>query len=153
MLGRIRAKVQDVLGDNESGWATPCTPYAGKGVGLFLIPPKDALVWIEFEHGEPNHPIWTGCFWGDDELPDSSDASVKIWKTDSLTIRLDDNGDEMLLKNGGDSKITISDDVTTESSEASHTVGSSGVVSEQGSGKVEVTNSGVTVNDGAFQVM
>jgi len=52
--------------------------------------------------------------------PTRPTPSVKIWKTDSLTIRLDDNGDEMLLKNGDDSKITISDDVTTESSEASH---------------------------------
>src|SRR6185295_4210888 len=21
-------------------------------------------VWIEFEHGDPNHPIWVGCRWG-----------------------------------------------------------------------------------------
>ncbi len=150
--GRLKVKVPAVLGDLEV-WAMPCVPYAGASVGFYSLPAAGAGVWIEFEGGDPSYAIWTGCFWGDDELPDSSDASVKIWKTDSLTIRLDDNGDEMLLKNGGDSKITISDDVTTESSEASHTVGSSGVVSEQGSGKVEVTNSGVTVNDGAFQVM
>jgi len=42
-LGRIRAKVSDVLGDNESGWALPALPYAGKGVGLFLIPPSTPL--------------------------------------------------------------------------------------------------------------
>ena len=23
-----------------------------------------AGVWIEFERGDPNYPIWTGCFWG-----------------------------------------------------------------------------------------
>ena len=150
--GRLKVKVPAVLGDLEV-WAMPCVPYAGASVGFYSLPAAGAGVWIEFEGGDPSYAIWAGCFWGDDELPDSSDASVKIWKTDSLTIRLDDNGDEMLLKNGDDSKITISDDVTTESSEASHTVGSSGVVSEQGSGKVEVTTSGVTVNDGAFQVM
>src|SRR5690242_16334218 len=69
MLGRVRAKVQDVLGDNESGWALPSSPYAGDGVGLFLIPPKDALVWVEFEHGDPDYPIWSGCFWSEGHIP------------------------------------------------------------------------------------
>jgi uncharacterized protein involved in type VI secretion and phage assembly len=63
-LGRIRVHVQDVLGDLESGWALPALPYAGDGVGLYLIPPVDAFVWVEFEHGDPDYPIWTGCFWG-----------------------------------------------------------------------------------------
>ena len=91
MLGRIRAKVHDVLSDNESGWATPCVPYAGKGVGLFLIPPKDALVWIEFEHGEPDHPIWTGCFWAQGEVPVTPAVpEKKVLKTDVGTVTLDD---------------------------------------------------------------
>lgn len=149
--GRLKVKVPAVLGDLEV-WAMPCVPYAGDSVGFYSLPAAGAGVWVEFEGGDPSYAIWMGCFWGDGELPDSSDASVKIWKTDSLTIRMDDNGDELLLKNSDDSKITISADVTTESSEASHTVGSAGVVSEQGAGKVEVTTSGVTVNDGAFQV-
>ena len=51
-----------------------------------------------------------------------------------------------------DQKITVSDDVKTESGQATHTVGSDGVVSEQGSGKVEVSTSGVKVNDGALEV-
>jgi hypothetical protein len=35
MLGRVRAKVPDVMGDQESGWATPCLPFAGRGMGFF----------------------------------------------------------------------------------------------------------------------
>ena len=31
MIGRIRAKVPDVMGDLESGWATPCAPFGGSG--------------------------------------------------------------------------------------------------------------------------
>ncbi|UUZ47653.1 phage baseplate assembly protein V [Massilia sp. B-10] len=68
MLGRIRAKVVDVFGDNESGWALLALPYAGKDVGLFLVPPTDAFVWIEFEHGDPEYPIWSGCFWAQGEV-------------------------------------------------------------------------------------
>src|ERR1051325_5873787 len=91
MMGRVRAKVQDVLGDKESGWAMPAVPYAGKKVGLFLIPPTDAAVWIEVEHGDPDYPIWTGCFWAQGEPPVlPALAEKKVLKTDSATITIDD---------------------------------------------------------------
>ena len=51
-IGRVKACVPDIFGDEDSGWALPSLPYAGDGVGLFLIPPVDAWVWIEFEGGE-----------------------------------------------------------------------------------------------------
>ncbi len=90
-LGRIRAKVQDVLGPNESGWAMPSSPYAGDGVGLFLLPPTNASVWIEFEHGDPEYPIWSGCFWAQGELPaNPAAAEKKVLKTDTGTITIDD---------------------------------------------------------------
>jgi uncharacterized protein involved in type VI secretion and phage assembly len=28
------------------------------------VPPPGSNVWIEFEQGDPDYPIWTGCFWG-----------------------------------------------------------------------------------------
>ena len=59
-LGRILALVPAVDG-MTTNWALPCAPYADAQI-LFL-PPVGALVWIEFEGGDPNHPIWTGCFW------------------------------------------------------------------------------------------
>ena len=98
-LGRIQVKVQDVLGDKESGWAMPSVPYAGKGVGLYLIPPKDAFVWIEFEHGDPDYPIWCGCFWASGEVPVKSAKNEtmpeqKVLKTDVGTITLNDSSSE-----------------------------------------------------------
>ncbi len=63
-LGRIRASVPAVSPD-ALGWALPCLPYAGPGVGFFAIPPVGASVWVEFEGGDPALPIWTGCFWAD----------------------------------------------------------------------------------------
>ncbi len=91
MLGRIRAKVADVFGDNESGWAMPALPYAGKSVGLFLVPPTDAFVWIEFEHGDPEYPIWSGCFWAQGEVPASpAVAEMKVLKTDLVTVTIND---------------------------------------------------------------
>src|SRR5947208_10552235 len=64
MIGRVRAKVPDVMGDLESGWAMPCAPFGGSGMGFFALPKAGAGVWIEFEHGDPDYPIWTGCWFG-----------------------------------------------------------------------------------------
>src|SRR5437870_12968478 len=90
-LGRIRARVADVYGEQESGWAMPSVPYAGRSVGLFLIPPTNASVLIELEHGDPDYPIWTGCFWAENEVPVTpASADKKVLKTDAGTITLDD---------------------------------------------------------------
>ena len=42
----------------------PCLPVAGMQMGMFTVPPIGAGVWIEFEQGDPDYPIWTGCFYG-----------------------------------------------------------------------------------------
>jgi hypothetical protein len=62
--GRILAQVPDVLGEMPSSWAMPCVPAAGIQAGCFLVPPIGSKVWIEFEQGDPDYPIWTGGFWG-----------------------------------------------------------------------------------------
>ena len=42
----------------------PCVPAAGIQSGVFIVPPMNSAVWIEFEQGDPDYPIWTGGFWG-----------------------------------------------------------------------------------------
>ena len=64
MIGRVRARVPDVMGERDSGWALPCAPFGGDKVGFFAVPAVGAGVWIEFEHGDPDYPIWAGCWWG-----------------------------------------------------------------------------------------
>ena len=141
MLGRVRAKVSDVLGDRESGWAMPSVPYAGKGVGLFLIPPVNALVWIEFEHGHPDYPIWTGCFWATGETPATpAVAEMKVLKTDVGTITLND-----LPGAGG---ITIE---TTAGMKIVINVSGIEITDGQG-GSVKLTGPQVSVNNGALEV-
>jgi uncharacterized protein involved in type VI secretion and phage assembly len=137
-LGRIRVHVQDVLGDLESGWALPALPYAGDGVGLYLIPPVDAFVWVEFEHGDPDYPIWTGCFWGGrDQLPGSPvGPDVKVLKTESATITLDDAESSITIETGN-LKIVMDDQ---------------GIELSNGSQTVKLSSSSVTVNDGALEV-
>lgn len=64
MTGRIRASVPDVYGDEPSGWAMPCAPFGGDQMGFFAVPATGAGVWIEFEHGDPDYPVWSGVWWG-----------------------------------------------------------------------------------------
>ena len=52
-----------MLGDGKMAWAMPCLPGAGPSVGLFMVPPVGAKVWVEFERGDPDYPIWVGGFW------------------------------------------------------------------------------------------
>jgi uncharacterized protein involved in type VI secretion and phage assembly len=62
--GRIQALVPDVSNILPGTWAMPCVPLAGKSMGTFLVPQIGSGVWIEYEQGNPDYPIWTGGFWG-----------------------------------------------------------------------------------------
>ena len=151
-VGRLKVSVPAVYGSLEV-WAMPCVPYAGDGVGFYSLPEAGTGVWIEFEAGDPSYPVWTGCFWRSGELPDPGGPSIKIWKTEKVTIRIDDSADEILITTTGNTKITLATDAKTESGGATHTVGAAGVTSEKGAGKVDVTDAGVKLNNGAFEVM
>jgi uncharacterized protein involved in type VI secretion and phage assembly len=63
-LARLKAIVPDVLGTVPTTWAMPSVPFAGPGAGFVAVPPVGAGVWIEFEQGDPDYPIWSGCWWG-----------------------------------------------------------------------------------------
>ena len=62
--GRIQATVSDVSTFSVTSWALPCMPWGGIKTGVFSVPLVGAGVWIEFEQGDPDYPIWTGCYWG-----------------------------------------------------------------------------------------
>jgi hypothetical protein len=63
-IGRIQAIVPDVTGLLPGTWAMPCVPIAGPNMGFFSLPIIGSGVWIEFERGDPDFPIWVGCYWG-----------------------------------------------------------------------------------------
>ena len=105
MLGRILAKVPAVFGAKKTGWALPCSPYSGNGVGFFFIPPVGAQIWIEFEAGNPEFPIWSGGFWGTGETPLPANPGVKVLKTDSVTIRFEDSS--IMIENTAGLKIAM----------------------------------------------
>src|SRR6516162_160057 len=63
-MGRIQVVVPDVTSVLPTTWALPCVPMAGPQCGEFTVPPIGAAVWVEFEHGDRDYPIWIGGFWG-----------------------------------------------------------------------------------------
>ena len=63
-IGRIQVIVPDVSGVLPSSWAMPCVPVAGINTGVFTVPQIGSGVWIEFEQGDPDRPIWVGGYWG-----------------------------------------------------------------------------------------
>lgn len=68
--GRLQIQVPDVTGLAPASWAMPCVPVAGLQSGMVALPIIGSGVWVEFEQGNPDYPIWTGCFWGSAaELP------------------------------------------------------------------------------------
>ncbi|MEJ2670926.1 MAG: phage baseplate assembly protein V [Deltaproteobacteria bacterium] len=63
-IGRLLVQVPDVTGLTPSSWAMPCFPITGKQMGVYMIPQIGTGVWVEFEQGDPDHPIWSGCWFG-----------------------------------------------------------------------------------------
>jgi uncharacterized protein involved in type VI secretion and phage assembly len=63
-IGRLQVMVPDVSNVMLSSWAMPCVPVAGINTGMLSIPLIGAGVWIEFEQGDPDYPVWVGGFWG-----------------------------------------------------------------------------------------
>lgn len=62
--GRILVTVTDVGGVIPSTWAMPCVPFAGKQSGAFMVPQIGSGVFVQFEAGDPDRPVWMGGWWG-----------------------------------------------------------------------------------------
>ncbi|MEF3274149.1 MAG: phage baseplate assembly protein V [Chloroflexus sp.] len=141
-LGRLQVSVPAVLGDGRLSWAMPCVPFAGQGVGLFLIPPNGANIWVEFESGDPDYPIWSGCFWAPGEVPVMpAGAEQKVLKTTAGTITLNELP--------GLSGITIE-----TATGAKITITPMGIEISNGQGAtIKLTGPQIALNDGALEVI
>lgn len=61
---RIQVMVPDVAGFALSSWALPSFPWGGIQMGMFCVPLIGAGVWVEFEQGNLDYPIWSGVYFG-----------------------------------------------------------------------------------------
>jgi hypothetical protein len=145
-LGRVQVSVPAVLGDGRMSWAMPCVPYAGSGVGFFAIPPVGANVWVEFEGGDLDYPIWTGCFWGIGEVPAvPAIAQMKVLKTDGITLTLSD------LPGAGGFTLEVGPPVVPMPLKM--VFNASGIELTNGAASVKLTPASVSLNNGAIEVI
>jgi len=140
--GRIQVSVPTVLQEGSLSWAMPCLPYGGKSVGFFAIPPVGTSIWVEFEGGDPDYPIWTGCFWATGDAPASPTvAEVKILKTEEGTIELKD------VPGAGGIKIETKAGMKIEMTAA-------GIKIDNGQGAtIELAGPKVSINGSALEVI
>jgi uncharacterized protein involved in type VI secretion and phage assembly len=128
--GRVQVRVPDVLGPGVSSWALPCVPVAGLQAGFFAVPPPDSHVWVEFEQGDQNRPIWTGGFWNDTaEIPEM------------LTLPFPALGQNIVIQTTGQNAVILSDTPPTPAS--------GGIVLQSAGGaRIVVNESGIYITNG-----
>jgi hypothetical protein len=130
-IGRVMLQVPDVLGLTPSSWALPCVPAAGIQAGVFVVPPIGSQVWVEFEQGDPDYPIWTGGFWG-------LVAEVPVFATAPPPIP---PGQNIVMQTTGQNMIMVSD--------APPTPVTGGIVLKSMSGAMIVVNAtGIYISNG-----
>ena len=147
-IGRIQVMVPDVSNISLTSWAMPSLPIGGIQMGTFAVPLIGAGVWVEFEQGDPDYPIWTGCFWGTvAEVPTLSQMAQP--PIPSITLQTP-------LQNG----IIVSDlpgptggIMIKSGTGASIIVNDTGIYIQNGKGaSIVMTGPTVTVNNGALVV-
>ena len=97
----------------------------------FVVPAIGAQVWIEFEQGDPDYPIWTGGFWG-------TAAEVPVFATAPPAIP---PGQNIVLQTTGQNMILISD--------AAPTPVTGGIILKSTTGAMLVVNdTGIYISNG-----
>lgn len=169
----LTARVPAVLGGMITGWARPCMPFAGMGAGMFGMPLPNSNVWIEFLDGDPDYPVWTGCFF---ENPAEAPMAAKLLPngmgigtfsgdvvgvSDAMGVLLQSGINTVMLNDAG-LTITIGS-ATISVTSAAITIGLAGgaqlvlsaagaVVSAGGAGSVMVTTASTMINGTALVV-
>ncbi|MCK4794438.1 MAG: hypothetical protein KAV87_62495 [Desulfobacteraceae bacterium] len=143
--------IPDVLGVVPSTWAEPCTPLAGPTgppMGVYMVPPIGAGVWVEFEHGDPNYPIWVGCRWGGpSDIPLLAHAGLPV-------------SPNIVMQTAGQNSFVISDlpgptggIMLKSATGASIIVNDTGIYIQNGRGaSLIMSGPTVTINNGALVI-
>jgi hypothetical protein len=140
---RLEVRVPGVSG-RETKWALPCVPYAAADLGLHAIPPVGASVWIEFEAGELDHPIWVGCFWDEGEQVPGDSPEIVVLKTPGATIKIEDRGTVEIETTGGTKLVMSGNEISLEAPS---------IRQNANGGTTEVSAAGFDAQNGAFTVI
>lgn len=106
-LGRLKVRVPSLLADAITGWAWPVAPYAGAGIGLLAIPQEEDLVWVEFEEGQLERPLWSGAAWAKPDRQTEIPEEARDAYPDQVVLRTASGNVIVLSDAEGQEKITI----------------------------------------------
>ena len=148
-IGRLLVQVPDVMGPLTSSWAMPCMPFASIQAGIYAVPPMKAGVWVEFEQGDPDHPIWVGGFWG------------LMAEVPALAlVPAPPPGQNIVLQTTGQNMVLISDVpgpsggiLLKTKTQAMVSVSDTGIIISDGKGgMINISAGVVTINQGALMI-
>lgn len=106
--GRLKVEVPSVWRGDEPMWARPCFPPCH-----FFTPPVGTKVWVEFEGGDPGHPLWVGTWYPQGEAPPEADNDLptsRVIQTPSghtLELADADGEEKVVLRHKLDSFVSI----------------------------------------------
>lgn len=148
-IGRVQVQVLDVGGLIPGTWAMPCLPFSGKQMGAWMIPQVGTGVWVEFEQGDRDYPIWSGCWYGSAaDVPPLALAGIPV-------------SPNILLQTSAQNAIVVSDlpgptggIMLKSTTGATIVVNDTGIYIQNGKGaSLVMTGPTVTINNGALVVV
>jgi hypothetical protein len=135
---RIKATLSGLLDGEESGWAMPVLPFAGDGHGMVMLPAVGSGVWIEFEAGNLDLPLWSGFWFADGQRPQPQGEKTRVIVSENgHQVVLDDESDEVKIVHSGGAEIKLS---------------SSGIELTYQACKLEISGTSISLNNGLIKV-
>ena len=96
--GTIVIQLPTMFGKDARVTARPCLPY-----GHFFIPAVGTKVWVEFEGGNVDFPIWVGCWYPQGKTP----PQAAISPPENRVIQTASGHTIEIMDKAGEEKITI----------------------------------------------
>jgi len=136
--GRVQLRIPTMPGLEP--WAAVCAPFAGDGHGMVMLPAVGSGVWIEFEAGNIDNPIWTGGWWASGQRPAPEGATVRIIVSEhGHKLIFDDDADEVKIVHG----TGLSPTITLTGTDITLTCGAC---------EIKLTNESISLNNGQIKV-
>lgn len=150
--GRLLLSIPDVLAFMPSTWAQPCLPLSGPtgpAMGAYFVPLLGTGVWVMFEHGDVNRPVWIGCRIGSTaDVPPMALAAppgLPALVLQSITQ------DKLIISNAPGQGITL--ETAQGPAGPSIKVTAAGIIISDGKGAMITLAGGVvTINQGALVI-
>ncbi len=145
-LGRVEVSVADIFSDGSTGWAMPCLPGAGPGVGLFAIPPVGAKCGSNLNGVTRTTPFGSGGFWDVGDPPASMgplQPFTRVWAGENFRIEI--------LDVSMATELTLS--VTTAAGEAMIKAGADAMQLSFAGSSIKIAIDGVSINGTNLKVL